>query len=157
MALAHGRDLQQLVQIQLLGVVGADVIRRLPDERPAPGGGGALQTDSGQPGQQRVQSKTYRHHTGGVALLQPGQDRVKFRQQGRGDRQRAEPPRNQQLLQRPHPGSVQMHPVMVPAGLPRRGAIALRCAAVEQQRLPLRQKYLGAVLFNQPRAPAGIE
>ena len=157
MAFAHGRDLQQLVQIQLLGVVGADVIRRLPDERSTAGGGGAFQTDGGQSGQQRVQRKTHRHHAGGVALLQTGQDRVKFRQQGRGERQRAEPPWNQQFLQRPHPGSVQMHPVMVPAGLPRRGAIALRCAAVEQQRLPLRQKHLGAVLFNQPRAPAGIE
>ena len=157
MALAHGRDLQQLVQIQLLGVVGADVIRRLPDERPAPGGGGALQTDSGQPGQQRVQRKTHRHHAGGVAPFQPGQDRVKFRQQGRGERQRAEPPWNQQVLQRPHPGSVQMHPVMVPAGLPRCSAVALRCAAVQQQRLPLRQQHLGAVLLDQPRTPAGIE
>ena len=157
MALAHGRDLQKLIQIQLLGVVGADVVRRLPDERSAAGGGGAFQTDGGQPGQQRVQRKAHRHYAGGVAPLQPGQDRVKFRQQGRGQRQRAEPPRNQQLLQRPHPGSVQMHPVMVPAGLPRRGAVALRGTAVEQQRLPFRQQHLRTVLLDQPRATAGIE
>ena len=50
-----------------------------------------------------------------------------------------------------------MHPVVVPAALPRCGAVALCRAAVEQQCLPGLQHDMVPILLDETGTPEGVE
>ena len=65
--------------------------------------------------------------------------------------------RKQQRLHGGDPCAVQMHPVMVPAALPRCGAVALGGAAVQQQRLPGAEHHMAFPLLNEPCTPEGVK
>jgi len=65
--------------------------------------------------------------------------------------------RQQQRLHGGDPCAVQMHPIMMPAALPRSGAVALRGAAVQQQRLPGAEHHMAFPLLDEPCTPEGIK
>ena len=59
----------------------------------------------------------------------------------------------QQRLHGGDPCAVQMHPVMVPAALPRGGAVALRSAAIQQQRLAGAERHGGGLCAAEKCPP----
>ena len=65
--------------------------------------------------------------------------------------------RQKQRLHGRNTGTVQMHPVVVPAALPRCGAVALCRAAVEQQCLPGLQHDMVPILLDETGTPEGVE